>query len=181
MHVISKKPFSEACKKFPNHSQAIIETYKILRKGEFKTPDELKNLFPSLDNFKYKAKRLIDIQTKEDYEWALAFVEQLFDDAKDSRDDPLNDLIGIISNAIQRYESRDDELVAFERKVSRVDSAGSILRILMDQYHLTESDLEKELGSGSLASKILKGERDLTRLQIANLANRFKIDPSLFF
>ncbi len=62
MHVISKKPFNEACKKFPNHSQAIIDAYKILRKGEFNTPDELKKVFPSLDNFKYKNKWwIIDI------------------------------------------------------------------------------------------------------------------------
>ncbi len=142
---------------------------------------ETNEITEAFHGFAIKAKRLIDIQTKEDYAWALEFVGQLVDDAEDSRDDPLNDLIGIISNAIQRYESRDDELISFEQKVCNVDPAVSILKILMDQYHLTESDLENELGSASLASKILNGERDITRLQIANLANRFKIDPSLFF
>ncbi len=142
---------------------------------------ETNEITEAFHGFAIKAKRFIDIQTKEDYESALVFVEHLIDDADDSRDDPLNDLIGIISSAIQRWESRNDELVSFERKVFKVDSAGSIMRILMDQYHLTESDLENELGSAPLASKILNGERDLTRRQIAKLANRFEIDPSLFF
>ena len=56
MHVISRKPFSEASKQYPNDSKAILETYKVLRKGEFKSPDELKSVFSSLDNFKGKDK-----------------------------------------------------------------------------------------------------------------------------
>lgn len=56
MHVISRKPFSDAAKRFPNDAAAIENTYKVLRKGEFNTPAELKAVFPSLDNFKYKDK-----------------------------------------------------------------------------------------------------------------------------
>ncbi len=56
MHIISRKPFSDAVKKYPNQVEAIEYTYKILRKGEFKRPGELKHIFPSLDNFKYKDK-----------------------------------------------------------------------------------------------------------------------------
>jgi mRNA interferase HigB len=56
LHVISRKPFSDAVKKYPNQAEAIEYTYKILRKGEFKSPEELRQLFPSLDNFKYKDK-----------------------------------------------------------------------------------------------------------------------------
>ena len=62
MHVISKRPFSEAATKYPNDRETIIDTYNTLRKGVFKTPDELKSVFPSLDNFKYKDKWwIIDI------------------------------------------------------------------------------------------------------------------------
>jgi len=56
MHVISRKPFSDAAKKYPNDAGAIEATYKSLRNGDFHSPDELKALFPSLDNFKYKDK-----------------------------------------------------------------------------------------------------------------------------
>ena len=56
MHVISRKPFNDACKQYPNDASAIESTYKSLKQGEFSTPEDLKKLFPSLDNFKYKDK-----------------------------------------------------------------------------------------------------------------------------
>ena len=62
MHVISRKPFADAIKKFPNHAVAIESTYNVLRRGHFKSPTELKSVFSSLDNFKYKDKWwIIDI------------------------------------------------------------------------------------------------------------------------
>lgn len=52
----------EAAKKHPNQAEAIRNAYLVLRKGEFKSPDKLKEVFPSLDNFKYKKKWwIIDI------------------------------------------------------------------------------------------------------------------------
>lgn len=56
MHVISRKPFNDAAKKYPNHATAIAAAYKVLRNGQFSTPDELKAMFPSLDNFRYRDK-----------------------------------------------------------------------------------------------------------------------------
>ncbi|PWQ93209.1 type II toxin-antitoxin system HigB family toxin [Leucothrix arctica] len=62
MHVISRKPFNDAAKKYPNDAVAIEALYKTLRNGHFSDPLEMKNLFPSLDNFKYKDKwYVIDI------------------------------------------------------------------------------------------------------------------------
>ncbi|MDQ6969115.1 MAG: type II toxin-antitoxin system HigB family toxin [Mariprofundus sp.] len=56
MHIISKRPFVEAARKFPNDADSILVTHKVLEKGQFKTPDALRAVFPSLDNFKYKDK-----------------------------------------------------------------------------------------------------------------------------
>lgn len=62
MHVISKKPFSDAAEKYPNDRESIMDTYNVLRKGDFETPLALKEVFSSLDNFKYKDKWwIIDI------------------------------------------------------------------------------------------------------------------------
>ncbi|AOU90851.1 type II toxin-antitoxin system HigB family toxin [Legionella anisa] len=62
MHVISKKPFVEAAKKYPNQRQAILDLYRVLDKITVNTPLEMKAIFPSLDNFKYKDKWwIIDI------------------------------------------------------------------------------------------------------------------------
>lgn len=56
MHVISRKPFNEAVKAYPNDAEAIDRTYKVLRLGDFHTPQALREIFPSLDNFKHKDK-----------------------------------------------------------------------------------------------------------------------------
>jgi mRNA interferase HigB len=56
LHVISRRPFNEASRKYPNDADAIEAAYKILRNGTFPTPLELKAIFPSLDNFRYKDK-----------------------------------------------------------------------------------------------------------------------------
>lgn len=56
MHIISREPFNNATKQYPNEAAALEAIYKALRRGEFRTPDELKALFPSLDRMKYKEK-----------------------------------------------------------------------------------------------------------------------------
>lgn len=61
-----------------------------------------------------------------------------------------------------------------------VSSDIAVLRVLLDQYHLTLSDLP-EIGHKSLVSKILSDDRALTKTHIKKLSQRFNIDPSLFF
>lgn len=62
MHIISRKPFNDAAKKYPNDANGLIATYKTLRAGSYDTPEALKQTFPSLDNFKYRDKwYVIDI------------------------------------------------------------------------------------------------------------------------
>lgn len=56
MHVISKKPFVEAANVFHNARNALLNTYSTLEKGHFTTPEVMRNVFPSLDNFKYRDK-----------------------------------------------------------------------------------------------------------------------------
>ena len=56
MHVISRRPFSDAAKAHPNQRQAIFDLYRVLRNSQFSTPDEMRLMFPSLDNFKYRDK-----------------------------------------------------------------------------------------------------------------------------
>ena len=56
MHVISKSPFSNAGRAYPNHKHALENLHRVLRKSEFSSPDEMRRVFPSLDNFKHKDK-----------------------------------------------------------------------------------------------------------------------------
>ena len=56
MRVISRKPFSDAVRKYPNQAAAINALYKSLKNAHFYGPDKLKALYPSLDNFRYRHK-----------------------------------------------------------------------------------------------------------------------------
>lgn len=56
MHVISKEPFEQAARTFPNDASAIRALYRLVRETDFKSPDELRVAVPSLDNFKYRNK-----------------------------------------------------------------------------------------------------------------------------
>jgi len=54
MHVIAKKRFLEAARKYPNDAQAIMDTYTALNKSNCKDAHELLTIFPTLERFKYK-------------------------------------------------------------------------------------------------------------------------------
>lgn len=56
MHIISRKPFNDAVRQFPNDRDVLVNTYTTLRNGRFETPDQLRRVFPSLDSFKYRDK-----------------------------------------------------------------------------------------------------------------------------
>ena len=53
MHVISRRPFADAAKLYPNQRTALEDLYRVLRGSEFASPEEMRRVFPSLDNFKY--------------------------------------------------------------------------------------------------------------------------------
>ncbi len=56
MHIISKRPFNDAARAHPHQRQALEDLYRVLQKSHFMTPDEMRRIFPSLDNFRYKDK-----------------------------------------------------------------------------------------------------------------------------
>ena len=56
----------------------------------------------------------------------------------------------------------------------------AVLRLLMDQHNLGTADLP-EIGSKSMVSRVLSGQRNLNKKHIKALSERFKIDPALFF
>ena len=140
-----------------------------------------KALTDSFLDFASQASNILHIKTQSDYEYSLELIESLFDCAKDSKDDPLNDLILIISRSIEEYESKQQDLIQFEKEAKDINPGVSMLRTLIDQFNLTVSDFKREIGSKSLVSMILNGQRNLTKEHISNLSKRFQISSSLFF
>ena len=54
------------------------------------------------------------------------------------------------------------------------------LRYLVEQNGLTASALGELLGNRSLGSKLLRGERELSKAHIRTLAERFRVSPAMF-
>lgn len=114
------------------------------------------------------------------YEEALELVEYLLEEAQDDTDDPLNTIIEMLSQAIEAFEGKDKDLAAFEKPVLKQPADLSMLRLLMDQHGLGTAELP-EIGSKSMVSRVLSGERGLSKKHIQALSERFGIDPGLFF
>jgi len=138
-------------------------------------------LTSSFLGFASEASRILHIKTEKDYQEALDVVEHLFSEATDKVDDPLNDLIDIISRAIENYEATQKNIIAFDKEANNMAQEISVLRVLMEQHNLTLADFKNEIGSKSLVSMILNGKRNLTKEHIRKISKRFNLNPSLFF
>ena len=124
------------------------------------------NLTHSFLGFVNKASNILHIKSKADYEEALETIEYLFNQAKDKADEPLNDLIDILSKAIERYESSQKNMLKFDREACDINHEISVFRVLIAQHHLTVADFKNEIGSKYLVSMILNGKRNLTKEHI---------------
>ncbi|WP_353571684.1 helix-turn-helix domain-containing protein [Candidatus Albibeggiatoa sp. nov. BB20] len=140
-----------------------------------------KALTSSFLGFASQAYHILHIQSEQDYEEALEIIEYLFEQAEDKPDEPLNDLIDIVSKAIEQYESKQDDIILFDKEAKDINQGISAIRVLMEQHNLTATDLQDEIGSKSLVSMILNGKRNLTREHITKLSQRFNISPAIFF
>ena len=131
-------------------------------------------------SFAKAAAPYIPIKDEAHYEEALELIESLLDEAEDSSDDPIKAVIDLLSRAIETYENRDEELAAFEKRAMAQPADLATLRLLMAQHHLGTADLP-EIGSKSMVSRVLSGERSLNKNHIKALSQRFHIEPGLFF
>jgi HTH-type transcriptional regulator/antitoxin HigA len=111
------------------------------------------------------------IRTKGDYNRAMHIIEMLA-----GRTDLNNDQAAYL-------ESLSILVEAYESEHYEIEPAGSPLQtlaFLLEENGLSGSDLGRILGQRQLGSKILRGERDLSKAHIKTLAEYFAVDPSLF-
>jgi len=131
---------------------------------------------------KEKARELFDeaafishISNDNDYQQALALMDELIEDYDKQRA-----LIEVLSVSIEQWETTAPEFSGFNDRVASIDDDLAVLKILMEQHDLGVADLP-EIGSKSLVSRILSGDRNLTKRHIEALSHRFGISPALFF
>jgi HTH-type transcriptional regulator/antitoxin HigA len=115
------------------------------------------------------------IENEEQYSDALSMMDQLIDEY-----DSYKPLIEFLSHAIEDWEDTSDEFTEFNQRIASLDNSTAVLRTLMDQYQLSGSDLQEEVGGKSLISMILNGKRKLTVEHIKALYKRFGISPQVF-
>ena len=130
--------------------------------------------------FMATAQPLMSIDTEEEYNATLETLECVLESASDTPDDPLNPLIAMLSQAIERHESRNEPLMAFVDEAESMPVDIALLRTLMKQHHLIGSDLP-EIGDKTMVSKVLNGKRILSRQAIEDLSDRFGLRPAMFF
>jgi len=112
------------------------------------------------------------IRTEGDYDAAVASLNALLDAGAADETHPLADLAATLGELIGDYD---------DAHYPAKDVAPSeMLRFLMDQHGLKQTDLGDELGSQGVLSELLNGKRDLNLRQIRALAGRFGIPVAAF-
>lgn len=101
------------------------------------------------------------------------FMNGLLEVVGDDEEHELADLLDIVSTLVAQYEdSHHPELPPVEPR--------EVLRFLMEQHGLKQTDLTKELGGQSVVSDILGGRRELNTRQVRALAKRFGVSTAVF-
>ena len=84
------------------------------------------------------------------------------------------DYFEAISTFVEKYDAEHHAIKAADL------SPAELLRSLMDEHGMNESDLGWLLGDRSLGHRILTGERELSKAHIRTLAEHFALSPSAF-
>lgn len=111
------------------------------------------------------------VRNEQEYDSAIDRLNDLIDEVGTNESHPLYEMLDALGAVIHAYE---------ERHYPMPESSGAdILRFLMDEHGLKQSDLP-EIGSQGVVSELLSGRRDLNVRQIRALAERFHVSPAVF-
>jgi len=111
-------------------------------------------------------------RNEAEYNEMLALAEKLMKALRSAKQkENLASLLRLVAKNIEEYESH--------RYAAKHMAPIDVLEFLMEEHGLGQSDLP-EIGSQSLVSKILSGERQLTVEHIQKLSKRFGVSSSVF-
>ncbi|MEP6895505.1 MAG: transcriptional regulator [Chloroflexota bacterium] len=114
---------------------------------------------------------LLTVRNEREYNAAVKRMNDLLDEIGTNEKHPLYSLLDTLGTLIHAYE---------EEHYPIPESTGmDVLRFLMDEHGLTQSDLP-EVGSQGVVSEVLNGRRELNVRQIRELAGKFKVSPAAF-
>jgi len=112
------------------------------------------------------------IHTEKQLESCLRRLEALLE--KESSLTPAEKrLAELLTLLVEDFESRHYELP----RASPIQ----VLEFLMDQHGLKQKDLATVFGTPSIVSEVLSGKRELNKVHIRKLSDRFQVSPEIFF
>ncbi len=112
------------------------------------------------------------IRSEQENEMAADVCDKLLDNF-DSLSPNERDYLEVLSKLVEDFESQWQE--------EKLVDPRELLKFLMEQNKLSQTDLIPEFGSSSRASEYLSGKRpNLSLPQILKLSKRFSLSPSAF-
>ena len=112
------------------------------------------------------------IQTPKQYEQTVALMNRLLDVVGENERHPLAGLLELVGELVASYEARLPPVPDAPPR--------EVLRLLMEQNGLTQTDLRAELGGQPVVSDILNGKRKINARQAKALAARFHVSAAAF-
>src|SRR3989338_4427937 len=111
------------------------------------------------------------IKDEAHYEKMVQLADALVETIGSAKKHPLLDLLDLVAELIRAYDA--------EHYVVPDGSPSAVLRFLMEQHGLSQSDLP-EVGNQSVISMLLSGSRQMNVRQINMLSKRFGVPPGVF-
>ena len=115
---------------------------------------------------------ILSIRNEREYDRAVKRLNELVDEVGDNERHPLYSLLDTLGTVIHAYEEAHHPIPK--------TGGQQVLRFLMDEHSLTQSDLP-EIGSQGVVSEVISGKRELNARQIGALAKRFSVSPAVFY
>ena len=82
------------------------------------------------------------------------------------------DYFEAIATFVEKYEAKQHAIENAEL------TPAELIRSLMDEHDMSESDLGRLLGDRSLGHRVLSGERELSKAHVRILAKHFSLNPA---
>lgn len=112
------------------------------------------------------------IHSAQEYARAVNFMNNLLDTVGDDEDHELADLLALVGQLVEDY---DQDHYAVPDALPH-----EVLRFLLDQHDLKQTDLAVDIGGQSVVSAILSGKREINARQAKALAARFGVSAAAF-
>ncbi len=113
------------------------------------------------------------IASEREFKRVVKFMNGLLDVVGDDEDHELAGLLDVVGQFVEEYENA-------HHTIPDVAAPHDVLRFLLDQHGMKQTDLSAEIGGQSVVSDILNGRRTVNARQAKALGARFGVSAAAF-